>query len=296
MPPSRKLGLFYATFASATWGTVFVLSKWLLRASEGLSIYTLAFWRFAVCSAALWAMLAATGRVGKALRALRAHPVRFGLMGLLGGYAMYLLVLLSLRHTMANTTQIIMNSNAVFIAPLALLIGERIKPRGMAGLALGVAGCAIVVFASAGAAEQKEYHHVLGGTLAALGGLSWAGYTVAGRDVIRKHGGIECTAISMTIGLALLAATVPAVGSPFAITTPQAWPILYLGLVPTALGFAAWFKAMEALPANVVGPFQFLTPVIGVGLAACFLHEEVTWPIALGALMTFAGVYFSSSE
>ena len=296
MAPGRKLGIFYAAFAACTWGTVFVLSKWLTSTGE-LPVCTLAFWRFAFCCVFLFAMLAATGRAAKPIRAVAQHPLRFGLMGLLGGYAMYLLVLLSLRYTMTNTTQIVMNSNAVFIAPLALLIGERMGRRGLVGLGLGLAGCVIVV-AGSGSAEPsgKDYHHVLGGSLAVLAGLSWAGYTVVGREVIRRHGGLECTAGAMAVGLALLAVTVPATGSPFHISRQQLLPVLYLGLVPTALGFAAWFKAMEVLPANVVGPFQFLQPVIGVSLAVCFLGERLTPLIILGGLTAFAGVYFTTAE
>ena len=297
MATERRLGVVYAAFAATTWGTVFVLSKWLTAVGD-LPICTLAFWRFAVCTAGLLGLLTITGRIRAAWRAFREQPARFCLMGLLGGYAMYLLVLLSLRHTMANTTQIIMNSNAVFIAPLSLLIGERIGRRGVIGLCLGVAGCVVVVTGS-GSVEVagREYHHVLGGTLAVLSGLSWAAYTVVSRGVIRKHGGLECTAVAMGIGVAMLALTLPLTEGPHWLPLRHAWPVLYLGLVPTALGFAAWFKAMETLPANVVGPFQFLQPVIGVSLAICvFPEERLTGLIVLGGLMAFTGVYFTTAQ
>lgn len=295
MTSERKLGIFYAAFAAATWGTVFVVSKWLM-ALKGLPIVTLAFWRFAICTMALFVMLGATRKLGSAWRAFRAQPWRFLFMGLCGGYAMYLLVLLSLTYTMANTTQIIMNSNAIFIAPLAMLIGERITWRNWLGLALGIAGCVVVVTGSPAAESGSDHSHLLGGTLAALSGLSWACYTVVGREPIRRHGGLECTMVSMAVGLVLLAITLACTNQPIRITPAQAVPILYLGLVPTALGFAAWFKAIETLPASVVGPFQFLQPVIGVTLAVCFLDEQLTGLIVLGALMAFAGVYCTTAE
>jgi len=129
-----------------------------------------------------------------------------------------------------------------------------------------------------------------------LSGLSWACYTVVGREPIRRHGGLECTLVSMTIGLVLLAITLAGTGQPVRISVAQGLPILYLGLVPTALGFAAWFKAIETLPASVVGPFQFLQPAIGVTLAVCFLDERLTVLIVLGALMAFAGVYCTTAS
>ncbi len=294
MTSSRRAGAAYAAFAAATWGTVFVLSKWLL-ALRGLSICTLAFWRFAFASAALFAMLCAARRLGAAWRAFRDQPLRFLVMGLAGGYVMYLSVLLSLRFTYANTTQIVMNSNAVFIAPLSLLIGERLTRRGVWGLVLGLAGCALVVWGSPVGAGPKECNHLLGGAFAVLGGLSWASYTVMSRNVIRRYGGLECTAVAMTLAAVFLAATVAVKGDGFALTRRQAGVILYLGVAPTALGFAAWFKAMEALPANVVGPFQFLQPVIGVTLAIVFLHETLSARMVVGALLVFVGVWFTLS-
>ena len=291
MTKDRKLGVLYATFSATTWGTVFVLSKWLAA-----PVVTLAFWRFTVCSLCLLAMVTATGRLRPAWAAFRAQPVRFLFMGLLGGYAMYLLVLLSLEYTTTNTTQIIMNCNAIFIAPLAVLIGERVSWRNWMGLAIGITGCVLVVTGSSSVESTKDYNHILGGVLAVGSGLSWACYTVVGREPIRKYGGLECTAVSMSIGMLLLAATLVCTRSPIQVKPVQVLPILYLGLVPTALGFAAWFKAMETLPASVVGPFQFLQPAIGVTLAVCLLKETLNASIVLGAVLAFTGVYCTTAS
>ena len=291
MTSDRKLGIFYAAFAAGTWGTVFVLSKWLV-ALKGLPVVAVAFWRFAICTVFLLGLLAMTGKLGS-LRVARRRPLRFLALGALGGYAMYLLVLLALKNTTANNAQIIMNANPIFIAPLALLIGERLRWQNVLGLGLGLAGCILVITGTASGASENS-RHVLGGVLALAAGVSWAAYTVVGRDPAREHGGLECTAIAMGIGAVLLGLSVLATGAELGLTARQALLLAYLGLVPTGLGFVAWFKAMETLPASVAGPFQFLQPVVGVSLAVCFLHERLTVLIVLGAVLAFAGVYFTT--
>ena len=293
MTPDRKLGVFYAAFAAGTWGTVFVLSKWLVSL-KGLPVVTLAFWRFAICTAFLMGLLAVRGKLG-ALRVVQKQPLRFLVLGVLGGYAMYLLVLLALKNTTANNAQIIMNANPVFIAPLALLIGERLRWRNVLGLGLGLLGCVLVIVGTA-SGDPENPRHVLGGALALAAGICWAAYTVVGRDPARKYGGLECTAIAMGIGTVLLGISVLATGADLRVTARQALLLAYLGLVPTGLGFVAWFKAMETLPASVAGPFQFLQPVIGVALAVCFLHEKLTGLILLGAVLAFAGVCFTTAQ
>jgi drug/metabolite transporter (DMT)-like permease len=69
---------------------------------------------------------------------------------------------------------------------------------------------------------------------------------------------------------------------------------LYLAVVPTVLGFTAWYVALEKLPANVLGPLQFIVPVGGVALAIVLLSEELTALMVVGGGLALAGVYLST--
>jgi len=293
MTPNR-IGLLYALFAAASWGTVFVISK-LILSDEAVAPATAAFWRFGLSAVLLTAWAAATGRA-RGLGALRKQPWLFLFMGLTGGYGMYLAVLVAMEYTTANNAQIVMNSNPVLIVPMALLIGERPSRMNCLGVLIGLIGCVLVTHATASHASGEGNHHVIGGLLALLSGACWAAYTVAGRDPVRKYGSLECTAVSMMIGTLLLGVTCTATGAGFDIGPKPFALLAYIAVVPTVLGFVAWFKAIETVPASVAGPFQFLTPVIGVALAAVILEERLTAGIVAGAALTLAGVYFSTHE
>jgi len=293
-PPMKLTGFLYAFFAAASWGTVFVVGKFLVS-QENTPPATVAFWRFSLSAVLLVLWATAAGRA-RGLRAIRAQPWRFFFLGLTGGYGMFLAVLLAMEYTTANNAQIIMNSNPVLIVPMALLIGERPSWMNCLGVVIGLVGCALVTHATSAQAAGGGSEHIIGALLALLSGACWAAYTVAGREPVRRYGSLECTAISMMIGTLLLGITCVATGDGFDVGPKSFALTAYLAAVPTVLGFVAWYKALETLPARIVGPFQFLTPVIGIALAALILKERLTFGIIVGAGLTLVGVYFSTHE
>ena len=269
-----RRALILGIFASLTWSTVFVLAR--MAISRGADPVVLGLYRFGLGGLILVAVMVATGR-GRSLRVFGRDPLRFLVLGLTGGFGMGFFVFLALGHTNSITAQLIMNSNPVLIVPLSLLIGERVGMGKVAGVVLAVTGCVLVLAPLA--ESQQEANHVLGGVLAALSGLCWALYTVFGRPVVRRHGALTTTTLAMLLGgVFFLVACV----------------VLYLAVVPTALGFTAWYVALEKLPANVLGPLQFIVPIGGVALAIVLLDERLTVLMALGGALALAGVYLST--
>jgi DME family drug/metabolite transporter len=184
-----------------------------------------------------------------------------------------------------------MNANPVLIVPLAMLAGERPTLLRCVGVLLGLAGCVLVTHGTATSAPASGQSHAIGGTLALLSGLSWAAYTVFGKEPVRQHGSLACTTLAVIVGSVLLGLTALAARSDLRVSATSAALIVYLAIAPTFLGFLAWYKALETLPASVLGPFQFLQPALGVLLAALILGEKLTLLILAGALLAFVGVY-----
>jgi len=280
-------------FACLTWSTVFVLGRWAIHHEEPTDPVVLGLYRFGTSGIVLAAAMAVMGR-GRALGAIVREPLPFLALGLTGGFAMGFFVFLALERTNSTVVQIIMNSNPVLIVPMSLLIGERVGVGKVMGVALGVAGCLLVLGGVPAQVAAGNPQHVLGGLLAALSGLSWAVYTVAGRNVVRRHGALTTTTLSMLIGGLVFLVVCLALGKSLVLTRRGALVGIYLGLVPTALGFTAWYVALEDLPANVLGPLQFIVPVGGVLLAVALLHEEVSAVTVLGGVLSLVGVYLST--
>jgi len=288
-----RRALLLGVFACLTWSSVFVLGRWAIRQEEPTDPVVLGLYRFGLSGVVLAAAMAATGRA-RALGAFVREPRRFLLLGLTGGFGMGFLVFLALQQTHSIVVQIIMNSNPVLIVPLSLLIGERVGMGKAAGVALGIGGCVLVLSGVSPQVVEENPRHVLGGVLAALSGLSWAAYTVFGRDVVRRHGGLTTTTISMLIGGVAFLVVCLLLGKSLLLPRQGALVGLYLALVPTVLGFTAWYVALERLPANVLGPLQFIVPVGGVTLAIALLGEKLTGLMVVGGILALAGVYLST--
>jgi probable blue pigment (indigoidine) exporter len=138
--------------------------------------------------------------------------------------------------------------------------------------------------------------HLTGGLLAALSGLCWALYTVLGRRAVARHGALTTTTISMLLGGCFFLAACLLLGKSLTLGWRGTLTGYFLALVPTVFGFTAWYAALKKLPANVVGPLQFLVPIGGVALAVVLLKETLTWQMAAGAASALAGVYLSTRE
>ncbi|MFP4057594.1 MAG: DMT family transporter [Candidatus Brocadiia bacterium] len=287
-----RRALLLGAFACLTWSTVFVLGRLVIDRHEADPV-VLGLYRFGIGGAVLLGVLLARGR-GEALGAFLAEPLRFLLLGATGGFGMGFFVFLALSHTHSIVVQLIMNSNPVLIVPLSLVIGERVGVGKVVGVVLGVGGCALVLGGVSPRVVAENPHHALGGALAALSGLCWAVYTVAGRGAVRRYGGLPTTAISTLLGGAFFLVAALARGQGLVLARPGALAGLYMGLVPTALGFTAWYVALEKLPANVLGPLQFIVPVGGVALAVALLGEALTATVVVGGVLALSGVYLST--
>ena len=71
--------------------------------------------------------------------------------------------------------------------------------------------------------------------------------------------------------------------------TPVAWAAFaYLAVVSMFLGFFAWYRGLAIGPMARVGQVQLVQPVMGIGWAVLLLHEQLTWPTALGGAAVIA--------
>jgi drug/metabolite transporter (DMT)-like permease len=66
--------------------------------------------------------------------------------------------------------------------------------------------------------------------------------------------------------------------------------VLYLALLSSIVGYAAWYWALGQGGIGRTGLTQFVQPLVGVVLAVALLGETVTWPMAAAAVAILAGV------
>ncbi len=292
--PDERRGLLCGLLASILWGTVFVAARFLID-RRGLEPFYAAALRFSGGAAALSLYLAATRRGAALRKGLRDWP-RFLPLGATGIFGLGALVMLSARYTDSIISSLIVNANAIFIAALAPLVGERVGFARAAGVVLGLVGCALVVvgdFDLTGAFRGRTAD-LWGGLLAGGAALSFAVYTVLGKSASRKYGGIEATAAGMVWGSVLLWAAALLWGRPSGLDVPEALTLAYLAVLPTAAGFALWYLGAALADAGALGPMQYVAPIVSTVLGWWLLGEKVGVAFFVGAALVAVGLHLAT--
>jgi len=175
----------------------------------------------------------------------------------------------------------------------ALLFGEALGLRRVAGLALGIAGAAMVVLSRGDAALQT----------AGLGDLMVVGavltYTAGSICIRRAANTVHPLAIGYYMHLlgALMLTTHALAMSPWREETvffPGIWPwtvILISALCSTALGNLSWSYGISRIGIGRTSVFGNWLPVTGLLAAVLFLGERVYPAQLAGLFCVLSGTY-----
>ena len=174
---------------------------------------------------------------------------------------------------------------------LAMLAGARTTWRNVASIALGFAGCLLVLRALDGSG-LKLGALSRGDLLAFLSGLCWAVYTAWGRPLARRLGGLPFTAWTMLFGGLWLLAWQLAIGGE--VTPPRSgleWGcVLFLAVFPTGVAFLGWNEAQKGLSLAHLSFLEYLPPLVAAATAALLFGDEITgWQwLGLGVVLVAA--------
>lgn len=239
-------------------------------------------------SACLFALLAVQRRLVWPAR--RDLPVVISVGGLQIG-ATLALMHLGLLYVEAGRSAILSYTTPLWVTPMAFLVlGERLKPARLAGLALGLSG--VVVLFSPGTFDFANRDAVLGNGLLLAAAVIWAAVIVH----IRRHqwsmSPLELMPWQMLFGGALLALAALAVEDFGAVRwTGTLWAVLvYNGPVASAFCYWAIVSVSRGLPAISTSLGSLGVPVVGVIASAIALGEPLNVGNVLGLALITAGV------
>jgi drug/metabolite transporter, DME family len=132
------------------------------------------------------------------------------------------------------------------------------------------------------------------GFLAAVGaGACYALYTVAAKALVQAPDRpAPTTVMAAVFGIGVLpAAAILLLAQPAWLATPQGLAMaLYLGLVPTAIGYLLFGRSLQALPAQTVATLTLAEPVVATMLAVLLLGESLTAVAVAGALLVLVAL------
>lgn len=153
---------------------------------------------------------------------------------------------------------------------------------------------ATVIFSEQGIDLRSEFF--IGNLIALAGSLSWAIYTILGKNIIKEYGSIFSTGLAIILGYLLYLPIYFAIGdtSSFALIDNVAIiKILYLGLFTSVVGYALWYWMLERMDASKLSVFNNLQPIITAILAFIFLSFNFTLPFVAGGVMVIIGVFLT---
>jgi drug/metabolite transporter (DMT)-like permease len=274
-PPSRFLTLLCFTLVYILWGSTFLAIR---IAVENLTPLTMGGVRFTIAGLLMLSIRASLGH--RVFVPWRYLP-RLACIGFLLWVTAN--VVLSWGELYINTG---LAALLAAIIPLWFLLLERLThstdrlpPRGLAGIALGVAGVAILLWPDIAGHSHLSSRQLFGSFLVLCSSFSWAvGSILAKRwqmpiDLFVSSGwqllfgGLFAGALALATGQARLSAfTAPGAAS-------SLWAIVYLICAGSLVGFNAYVWLLKHVPIAKVGTYAYVNPVVAL-LLGYFLHEE----------------------
>ncbi|MGH9669641.1 MAG: EamA family transporter [Terriglobales bacterium] len=176
--------------------------------------------------------------------------------------------------------------------------GERLAGRGVAGLALGIAGLVVLMWprlAADGAAGRMQIAGALGLVFASL---SWASGSILSRRSQLRIDPFAATAWEMTLAGLVNLGIVLALGDHHRVlwTARGVGALFYLVIFGSWIGFTAYIWLLEHVPTSKVATYAYVNPVVAVFLGWLVLHESVDGYIAAGTAVIIAGVALVNSS
>ena len=194
---------------------------------------------------------------------------------------------ISLRYTSVASSALFVSTQPIFVAALAgAFLGERPSLAAWGGIALGIAGIAVV-----GAADLRVSGGALfGDGLAMSAALAETVYLLIGRRVRQRIDAPRYALVvyaTCAIGCwALLFAT----GVPAALTPRDLLLAGGVALSATVIGHTLVSQSLGYMPAAVVAVSFLAQPMLAALFALALLHQAIPFSTAAGGAIALAGI------
>ncbi len=285
---NRAGGYLFALAATAFWSGNHFIARALRDSVPPIS---LAFLRWAAATLA-FLPFALPGAIRERRKVLGSLPY-LGITAFLGVSLFNTLIYYAGRTTSALNLSLISLIFPLFVLLLArAFLGERMPLRRLLGMALALAGVAVLV--TKGRLDAlRTLEFASGDLLMLLAALVFAVYTLL---LKRNPGGLSLSTLQFStfaLGTLLLA---PAFVRERASAPPIAWnpgllgAVLYVGVFASLAAFVSWNHAIERIGTSKSGLVYYTLPVWSGLLAWIFLGEAPTAVQALSMALVVGGI------
>ena len=272
---ASRRGLLLVVLAAALWGTSGVATKGIYGLSEASPLMVAAL-RLALGAPLLWLAYRALSGEHNAHIAGRD----LGWMALAGaslGLSQACYFAAIARVGVAIATLVTICTAPVLVSLLsASLLHERITRYTALALAGALLGTTLLVGVGQPAGGSQS-NVATGGILLALGAAGcFTAFILTSRVLAPRYHPLLSITVAVSIG-ALLLLAIAAASNGLTLHYPwQAWTLLlYLGLAPTALGYALFFRGMQHATAAQASVGSLVGPLTSTALALVIFGERL---------------------
>jgi drug/metabolite transporter (DMT)-like permease len=186
----------------------------------------------------------------------------------------------------AGTSSIIVAAAPLVSVGIAVVaFGEKLTWVRIAGSILAVGGVLIVCLARAGLSLSASVWIVVAAMV--VQGI----YHPLSRMLLRRYTSLEVATYAMVAGTIMTIPFVPFGWHDIATASGGAWlGAIYLGILPSAVGFVLWGYAVARLPVVTSTSLLYLVPAVAVAISFLWLGE-IPLPVELaGGVVVILGV------
>ena len=227
--------------------------------------------------------------------ALRATPRELagcafvGIALLLGGNG--LVAVAEDYGTPSGLTALVVASVPLWVVLFRRLTGDRVSRATTLWVALGFTGVAMLMLPG----ERPDDASVGGVLIVVAGAFAWATGSFTSGRIALPADPIRSTSFQMLIGggtmalVGLLAGEASQV-HPERFSTTSILAFAYLVVMGSLVAFTAYTWLLQHAPISQVATYAYVNPVVAIALGALFVDEEVTWLVAVAALVIVVSV------
>lgn len=200
----------------------------------------------------------------------------------------------------AGLASLVLQAQAFFTIILgALVFGERLQGKQLAGIALAVVGVLVLAEASL----NGQHVALLGFLLTLAAAFCWASGNIFNKKIMQLE--TRPAVMSLVVWSALIP-IVPFMAASYLLDGPTVMlhslvtldlttvlSLIYLAFVATIVGYGIWGALLGRYETWRVAPLSLLVPVVGIASAALLLDEKLGALQLVGALLVMAGLYIN---
>ena len=289
-----RRGITFVSISGILWGTIGIAAQAIYQQSE-VSPLAVGFYRlalgFPVVALACWYI------VGKgALKVKRRHYLKMAFIGVM--LALYQVSYFSaIGYVGVSIATLITLCTAPVIVSLAsvIFLKEELTQYTLGALTLAVFGTGLLI----GTPEAISHpnHLFIGIGLSLISAIGYATVALLSKSLAGDCHPIHSTTVSFGVG-ALILLPLVGFGGETSHYSVEVWGLLlYLGLVPTALGYILFFLGINYIKASTASILTMLEPLVAILLAWLLFSERLS-PVSTigGALLFIAIVVLYSGE